>query len=102
MSKVTSGVTPAGRGIEDELRRFVGVTPAGTVVCALAEIVISIRAAIERIATIFAVTFAVFLDKFNLLFSFGLFTELGKSSAKTSYMLAIAFMICLTDERQRF
>ena len=75
VSTVTSGVTPAGSGTEELLRRFVGVTPAGTVVCACAGVVISIREAIERITAIVAVVFAVFLGNFIFPFSFSLFAK---------------------------
>lgn len=90
VSKVTSGVTPAGSAIEDELCTFVGVTPVGSVVCASVGVVIRIREAIERITTIVAVTFAVFLDKFNFLFSFSLFAKLGKNSANLQVSTRVA------------
>jgi len=75
VSNVTSGVTPAGSGIEDELCRFVGVTPAGNVVCAFAGTVISTIEAIDKIAKTVAVVFAVFLDKYIFFSPFSLWDK---------------------------
>ena len=92
VSRVTSRATPAGRGMEDGFWRFVGVTPAGIVVCACVGAVISIREAFVRITIIIAVAFMVFFDFFVFLFSLGLFAKLGKASKERgTYSLPVTF-----------